>query len=113
MQRVAMAYLCEKPASVYLFDEPTKGLDPRWKRMFGAWLEKLAGEGKTVIVVTHDVEFAANYCEWMSMCFRSELTEPMRAAEFLNEHYFYTTAIHKITRDKYPDLVSERSLYES
>ena len=76
-------------------------------------LEKLAGEGKTVIVVTHDVEFAANYCEWMSMCFRSELTEPMRAAEFLNEHYFYTTAIHKITRDKYPDLVSERRLYES
>lgn len=112
MQRLAMAYLYEKDASVYLFDEPTKGLDPDWKRMFGTWLEEMAGQGKTVIVVTHDVEFAANYCQWISMCFHAELTEPMRTVEFFKGHHFYTTAIHKIVKERYPDLVSERSLYE-
>lgn len=112
VQRLAMAYLYEKEASVYLFDEPTKGLDPGWKRMFGMWLEEMAAQGKTVVVVTHDVEFAANYCEWMSMCFHAELTEPVRTVEFFKDHHFYTTAVHKIAKERYPDLVSERSLYE-
>lgn len=112
MQRLAMSYLYEKDAHIYLFDEPTKGLDPGWKRVFGAWLEELRDNGKTVVVVTHDVEFAANYCEWMSMCFRARLTEPMAAAQFFQGHHFYTTAIHKIVRDRYPDVVSERSLHE-
>lgn len=113
MQRLAMAYLYEQAAQVYLFDEPTKGLDPNWKRVFGGWLEELAAEGKTVVVVTHDVEFAANYCERMSMCFRAALTEPMETARFFRGHHFYTTAVHKIVRDCYPDVVSERSLYEN
>lgn len=113
MQRLAMAYLYEKAAQVYLFDEPTKGLDPYWKRAFGGWLEELAADGKTVVVVTHDVEFAANYCERMSMCFRAGLTEPIETARFFRDHHFYTTAVHKIVRDRYPDVVAERSLYEN
>lgn len=113
MQRLAMAYLYEKAAQVYLFDEPTKGLDPHWKRAFGAWLEELAADGRIVVVVTHDVEFAANYCERMSMCFRAGLTEPMETARFFQGHHFYTTAVHKIVRDRYPDVVAERSLYEN
>lgn len=112
MQRLAMAYLYEQEAEVYLFDEPTKGLDPEWKRVFGRWLEELAAAGKTVLVVTHDVEFAANYCGWMSMCFHAELSEPEPTPEFFRGHYFYTTAFHKIVRDRYPNAVSERSLHE-
>lgn len=112
MQRLAMAYLYEQEADVYLFDEPTKGLDPDWKRVFGKWLEELAAAGKTVLIVTHDVEFAANYCEWMSMCFHAGLSEPEPTSEFFRGHYFYTTALHKIVRDRYPYAVSERSLHE-
>lgn len=112
MQRLAMAYLYEADASVYAFDEPTKGLDPYWKRVLGEWLEELAQSGKTVLVVTHDVEFAANYCHFMSMCFDGELTEPMSTESFFQGHHFYTTAIHKIVRERYPDVISERSLYE-
>ncbi len=51
MQRTAMAYLCEQDGDIFLFDEPTKGLDPFWKKKFGEWLFELAEEGKTVIVV--------------------------------------------------------------
>lgn len=112
MQRLAMAYLYETEAELYVFDEPTKGLDPHWKIVFGEWMEELARSGKTVLIVTHDVEFAANYCRFMSMCFDGEITEPMNTTAFFQGHHFYTTAIHKIVRDRYPEVVSERSLYE-
>ena len=112
MQRVAMAYLYEKEGDIYLFDEPTKGLDPEWKQHFRVWLSELAREGKTVIVVSHDVEFAANACEYMSMCFDTQISKPMRTGEFFKDHLFYTTAVHRIVRDRYPDIVTERFLYE-
>lgn len=112
MQRVAMAYLYEKEADLYLFDEPTKGVDPCWKQRLREWFFELALAGKTVIVVSHDVEFAANTCEYMSMCFRQEISKPVPTEEFFRDHHFYTTAIHRIVRDRYPELVSERFLYE-
>lgn len=112
MQRTAMAYLYGKNSDIYLFDEPTKGLDPEWKKVFGNWLIELSEAGKTVIVVSHDVEFAANYCEYMSMCFAAALSEPIPTELFFQANHFYTTAIHRIVRDKYPEIVSERCLYE-
>lgn len=112
MQRVAMAYLYEMDAGIYLFDEPTKGMDPYWKKQFADWLSELSLAGKTVIIVSHDVEFTANACEYMSMCFHAEISEPVRTEEFFRDHHFYTTAVHRIVRDRYPDIVSERFLYE-
>ena len=110
MQRLAMAYLYDDEADIYLFDEPTKGVDPQWKKVFGAWLHELAFSGKTVILVSHDVEFAANVCDRMSMCFDADLSLPVRTEEFFRNDHFYTTAIHKIVRDRYPEIVSERYL---
>ncbi|MCM1246165.1 MAG: ATP-binding cassette domain-containing protein [Roseburia sp.] len=112
MQRAAMAYLYEMDAGIYLFDEPTKGMDPYWKKRFADWLLELSRAGKTVILVSHDVEFAANACEYISMCFHGELSEPVRTEKFFRDHHFYTTAVHRIVRDRYPELVSERFLYE-
>jgi energy-coupling factor transport system ATP-binding protein len=45
--------------SVVLLDEPTRGLDYRAKRVLATALRRLAGEGRTVLVSTHDVEFTA------------------------------------------------------
>lgn len=108
MQRTAMAYLYEQDGDIYLFDEPTKGLDPFWKKQFGAWLAELAEAGKTVILVSHDVEFAANTCEYMSMSFDGEITPPMKTQDFFRGGLFYTTAVQRILGDRYPQIVSER-----
>jgi len=55
-QRVAIASgaACESP--VLLFDEPTSGLDLNHMRQVADILRMLRGEGKTVIVITHDTE---------------------------------------------------------
>ncbi len=112
MQRLAMAVLYEKDADVYLFDEPTKGLDPHWKSQFRKWVQELAASGKTVVMVSHDVEFAANTCDYMTMCFRGELLNTVPTETFFSGNRFYTTTIYKIVRDRYPEIVSERFLYE-
>lgn len=112
MQRLAMAVLYEMDADVYLFDEPTKGLDPYWKIQFRLWVQELAKAGKTVLMVSHDVEFAASTCDCMTMCFQGELFPMVPTEEFFKENRFYTTMIHKIVRDRYPQIISERFLYE-
>lgn len=112
LQRLAMAVLYEKDADVYLFDEPTKGLDPYWKTQFRLWLRELANQGKTVVMVSHDVEFAANVCDAMTMCFQGELFDVVSTENFFRENRFYTTTLHRIVRDRYPDMISERNMYE-
>ena len=60
-QRLALALslvLAARPP-VVLLDEPTRGLDYRAKRVLAEALRRLAAEGRTVVVSTHDVEFTA------------------------------------------------------
>jgi energy-coupling factor transport system ATP-binding protein len=60
-QRLALALalvLAGRPP-VVLLDEPTRGLDYRAKRVLADALRRLAAEGRTVLVSTHDVEFTA------------------------------------------------------
>jgi energy-coupling factor transport system ATP-binding protein len=60
-QRLALALalvLAARPP-VVLLDEPTRGLDYRAKHVLATGLRRLAAEGRTVLVSTHDVEFTA------------------------------------------------------
>jgi len=67
-QRVAIARaLCMEPP-IMLFDEPTSALDPEMIHEVLAVMEELAGDGRTMIVVTHEMGFArrvANRCIFM------------------------------------------------
>jgi energy-coupling factor transport system ATP-binding protein len=60
-QRLALALSIVLTASppVLLLDEPTRGLDYAAKASLSGILRTLAGEGRAVLVATHDVEFAA------------------------------------------------------
>lgn len=59
-QRVAIARaLCMKP-EILLFDEPTSALDPEMVNEVLKTINELAKEGMTMIIVTHEMEFAKN-----------------------------------------------------
>jgi energy-coupling factor transport system ATP-binding protein len=60
-QRLALVLAVQLTAdpSVVLLDEPTRGLDPTAKAALTAVLRDLAAHGRSVVVSTHDVEFAA------------------------------------------------------
>lgn len=58
---IASALMCGK--DLIVLDEPTSGLDRRHMMQVGALLRRLADEGKAVLVVTHDDELAADWCD--------------------------------------------------
>ncbi len=59
-QRVAIARaLCMEP-KIMLFDEPTSALDPELIAEVVDVMERLANEGMTMVVVTHELHFARN-----------------------------------------------------
>lgn len=58
-QRVAIAAAVASERPIIIADEPTSGLDLGHMRQVAALLRGIADEGRTVVVVTHDPEFAA------------------------------------------------------
>lgn len=60
-QRVAIARVFIKPCSLILADEPTGSLDSNNKLLILKLLEQLREDGKTIIIVTHDMEIAKRF----------------------------------------------------
>ncbi|WP_277613392.1 amino acid ABC transporter ATP-binding protein [Brevibacillus humidisoli] len=58
MQRVAIARALAMNPKIMLFDEPTSALDPELVGEVLAVMKDLAGEGMTMVVVTHEMGFA-------------------------------------------------------
>ena len=62
-QRVSIARALAMEPEVLLFDEPTSALDPELVGEVLRIMQKLAEEGKTMVVVTHEMGFAQRACE--------------------------------------------------
>lgn len=58
-KRIAMASIVAMDTPALIFDEPTAGLDYYEITLFIDTLAKLQNEGKTVVVITHDMDFVA------------------------------------------------------
>ena len=64
-QRVFLARALVQDARVYLMDEPFQGVDATTERAIVALLQRLRGEGKTVVVVHHDLQTVPEYFDWV------------------------------------------------
>ena len=62
-QRVAIARALAMKPSLMLFDEPTSSLDPEYTREVLEVMKHLVGTGMTVVVVTHEMEFARRFSD--------------------------------------------------
>ncbi|MBQ6118382.1 MAG: ABC transporter ATP-binding protein, partial [Clostridia bacterium] len=70
----------------------------------------LCAEGKTVVMVSHDTEFAAEYCTGCAMLFRGRTAAVGDKRRFFPQHYFYTTAAAKMARAYFPQAVTEEEV---
>ena len=61
-QRVAIARTLAMDPDIILFDEPTSALDPTMVGEVQAVIKDLAEEGKTMMIVTHEMSFARSIC---------------------------------------------------
>jgi len=83
-QRVAIARaLCMRP-KIMLFDEPTSALDPEMVKEVLDVMTELAGEGMTMLVVTHEMGFARAVAGGVIFMDRGEIVEQNEPETFFN-----------------------------
>ncbi|KHL93939.1 hypothetical protein QW71_20525 [Paenibacillus sp. IHB B 3415] len=105
-QQTALAMMMLLKPDILLLDEPTKGLDPAAKDRLAALLQQLRGQGASILIVTHDVEFAAKYASRCALLFDGSITAEGAPAEFFSSNYFYTTAVNRMVRDLLPQALT-------
>ncbi len=104
-QRAALAKVLLKSPEILLLDEPTKGLDAHFKKTFAYILNSLKSKGVTIIIVSHDVEFCAEYADRCAMLFDGNITSIDKPREFFAGKNFYTTAANRMARTYLPKAV--------
>ncbi|MBO4919389.1 MAG: amino acid ABC transporter ATP-binding protein [Erysipelotrichaceae bacterium] len=83
-QRVAIARALATKPEVILFDEPTSALDPELTGEVLEVMVKLAREGTTMVVVTHEMEFARNVADRVIFMEDGVVVEEGNAEEVLS-----------------------------
>lgn len=106
LQRAAIGKLLLWEADILLLDEPTKGLDAYLKRSLAGVLKKLKKQGVTVLMVTHDLEFAASYADRCALLFDGQVISEDEPHSFFEGNRFYTTAAGLIAGDWIPRAVT-------
>ncbi|MDR3601324.1 MAG: energy-coupling factor transporter ATPase [Desulfosporosinus sp.] len=105
-QKVALAKLLLLEPKIVLLDEPTKGLDAESKEGLGEILKKLCSQDVAMVLVTHDIEFAAQYADQCAMMFDGDIVSEGKAREFFAGNNFYTTAANRMARGIFPKAVT-------
>jgi polar amino acid transport system ATP-binding protein len=82
MQRVAIARALAMRPDVLLFDEPTSALDPELVGEVLSVMETLAHDGMTMIVVTHEMQFASDAANRVAFLDRGRIIEEAPKDEF-------------------------------
>lgn len=109
-QLVALAKVLAAKPKLLLMDEPTKGLDTIKKAQIINILKQLKQRKVTVVIVTHDVEFAAECADRCALFFRGNIVSVDRPCEFFSNNRFYTTAASRMSRGFYEKTVTLRQI---
>ncbi len=97
-QRLALGKILLLKPEILLLDEPTKGLDPFFKRTLAEILRKLVNQGVTIFMVSHDIEFCGEYADRCAMFFDGDVVSAGSPKTFFSGNSFYTTTANKIIR---------------
>ena len=109
-QRAALAKVLLTKPDILLLDEPTKGLDCCFKKEFAEIIKELNFQGVTVIAVSHDIEFCAEYADFCTLLFCGEAVSTAGAREFFTGNSFYTTAANRMSRFVFPYAVTNEEV---
>lgn len=112
IQKCAFAKILLADPKIIVLDECTKGMDSFAKKALGDILLGLKDEGRTILLVTHDLEFAAQYCDRCGLLFDGKIVAEDNAVEFFSHNRFYTTAAARLTRGFFSGAVTSTAVRE-
>jgi len=98
-QRVALGVVLAPNPEVLLLDEPTRGLDMKLKHQLGILLQNLKKSGKSILMVTHDVEFAAELSCRVVIMSNGEIVAEGEKSRVLSSSLFYSPQVNRMFKD--------------
>jgi energy-coupling factor transport system ATP-binding protein len=98
-ERVALASVLVYRPKLLVLDEPTRGVDQGTKDRLTAYLKRYNAEGNTVVLVTHDLEFAAECCERVLLMGSGRVLADGDKHSVLADSLFFTTQYNKCFRE--------------
>ena len=105
-QRAGLAKVLLLKPRILLLDEPTKGLDAEFKQIFAAILRKITEAGAAVIIVSHDIEFCAEYSDRCALFFDGDIVTENSPRAFFSGNSFYTTSANRMARAILPEAIT-------
>ena len=109
-QRLALAKVLLLRPKILLMDEPTKGMDAEYKEELGSILKKLQSHGMTIFMISHDVEFVAEYADTTGLFFEGNIVTSKKTRDFFAGNNFYTTAANRMVRGLFPEAVTGKDV---
>lgn len=97
-QKLAFGILLEQNADIFLLDEPTKAFDEFSKLEVKKLLADLKNQGKSVIMVSHDLDFVGDVADYVSFLSDAIISKAGSRREVFSSLNFYTTQVRRITK---------------
>lgn len=109
-QRLALAKVLLLRPQILLMDEPTKGMDAEYKEELGKILKKLQNHGMTIFMISHDIEYVAEYADTTGLFFQGNVITSQNTRDFFAGNNFYTTAANRMARQLFPEAVTRKDV---
>ena len=97
-QRLALGKLLMTEPDILLLDEPTKGLDGAFKKKLAELLKDLCLKGKSIVLVSHDMDFCAQYANICGLLFDGQIISQSPTESFFRDNVFYTTPAGRMSQ---------------
>ncbi len=88
-EKLGLAKVLSIDPDIILLDEPTKGLDVFFKKDISTLFDELKKQGKTIVLVTHDIDFCKQVADRCGLFAQGELIGVNSTEEFFKNMRFY------------------------
>lgn len=112
-QRAGIAKLLLADPDIFLLDEPTKGLDAGFKVELADIIKSLTDSGVCVVMVSHDVEFSAEYANKVAMLFDGDITSMSEPSVFFSNNRFFTTAARRMSEGIFDNTITTNEVIDA
>ena len=96
-QRLALAKVLEIGSDIIILDEPSRGFDAPLKAKLTALLKKLCADGKTIIIVSHDLDFVGECADFVSFMSEGRIVKTDERKRLFSELSLFTTSLSRLT----------------
>lgn len=99
-QRTAIACTLVANPDILVLDEPTRGMDSIAKDNLGNIIRELASRGKSIVIITHDADFAGDYGDTVNLMFDGEIVARGDAESILCDSAYYSPQVSRVFKNR-------------